>query len=118
VLGLPAEGETVTNDYLKRITNEDAEAQLRDPVLWAYILRDPTGAICSIKSLHERGLLDANFSDQRVLRGEFVGVQNLDGARHEHSPEIPEFQVWTSALGRKVLKDKGLLLDDNELRYH
>ena len=32
--------------------------------------------------------------------------------------EVPEFQVWTSALGRKVLKDKGLLLDDSELLYH
>jgi hypothetical protein len=72
----------------------------------------------TIKSLHGRGLLDANFSDPRILRGEFVGVQNLDGARYEHSPEVPEFQVWTSALGRKVLKDKGLLLDDSELRYH
>lgn len=71
----------------------------------------------TIQSLHERGLLDANFSDPRILRG-VVGVQNLDGARHEHSPEVPKFQVWTSALGRKVLKDKGLLLDDSELRYH
>ena len=60
---------------------------------------------------------DANFSDPRILRGEFVGVQNLGGARYEHSPEVPEFQVWTSALGRTVLKDKGLLLDDSELRY-
>ena len=27
-------------------------------------------------ALHERSLLDANFSDPRILRGEFVGVQN------------------------------------------
>ena len=225
--------ETVTIAYLRSVTDEDAEAQLQHPTLWAYVVRDPTGAICShghgktrkeceeraivhaaeradeawpesrmwlarkwsfliwppknatrqrdrtidlkeprapevkkstdqrlsqpqiivlllgvdlklsrssmgwsyddrmrsedpvriysptiIKSLHERGLLDANFSDPRILRGQFVGVQNLDGARHEHSPEVPEFQVWTSALGRKVLKDKGLLLDDSELLYH
>jgi len=44
---LPAEGETVTDAYLRSITDEDAEAQLRDPVLWAYMLRDPTGAVCS-----------------------------------------------------------------------
>ena len=225
--------ETVTIAYLRSVTDEDAEAQLQHPTLWAYVVRDPTGAICShghgktrkeceeraivhaaeradeawpesrmwlaskwrfliwppknatrqrdrtidlkvprapevkkstdqrlsqpqiivlllgvdlklsrssmgwsyddpmrsegavriyspttIKSLHERGLLDTNFSDPRILRGQFVGVQNLDGARHEHSPEVPEFQVWTSALGRKVLKDKGLLLDDSELLYH
>jgi hypothetical protein len=44
---LPNEGETVTVDYLRSITDEDAEAQLRDPMLWAYMLRDPTGAVCS-----------------------------------------------------------------------
>ena len=44
---LPAEGETVTDAYLRSITDEDAGAQLRDPVLWAYMLRDPTGAVCS-----------------------------------------------------------------------
>jgi len=31
----------------------------------------------TIKSLHERGLLDANFGDSRVHRGELVGAQNL-----------------------------------------
>jgi hypothetical protein len=30
---LPAEGETVTDAYLRSIADEDAEAQLRDPVL-------------------------------------------------------------------------------------
>ena len=31
---------------------------------------------------------------------------------------FPKFQVWTSALGMKVLQDKGLLPNDSELRYH
>ena len=44
---LPVEGQTVTCDYLRSITNDDAEAELRHPLLWGYILRDPTGAICS-----------------------------------------------------------------------
>jgi hypothetical protein len=35
VARLAAEGETVTDRYLRSITDEDAEAQLRDPVLWA-----------------------------------------------------------------------------------
>jgi hypothetical protein len=83
----------------------------------------PTGLVhlfrpVTIKSLHERGLLDANFSDSRVHRGELVGVQNLDGARHEHSPEVPKFQVWTRALVRQALKQKGLLVDDDQLLYH
>jgi hypothetical protein len=47
VPNLPTEGETVTNAYLRSITDEDAAVQLRDPVLWAYVLRDPTGAACS-----------------------------------------------------------------------
>jgi hypothetical protein len=72
----------------------------------------------TIKSLHKRGLLDANFNDVRVLDGDTRGVENLDGARHEHSPEVAKFQVWTSALGMKVLQDKGLLPNDSELRYH
>ena len=39
--------ETVTIAYLRSVTDEDAEAQLQHPVLWAYVVRDPTGAICS-----------------------------------------------------------------------
>jgi hypothetical protein len=71
----------------------------------------------TIKSLHEQGLLDANFNDPRVLSGEFTGVQNLNGARHEHSPEVLKFQVWTSALGIKVLRNKGLLHEYSELKH-
>jgi hypothetical protein len=44
---LPAEDETTTVADLRSITDENAEAQLRDASRWAYILRDPTGAICS-----------------------------------------------------------------------
>ena len=40
------EGETVTNDDLRAITDAHAEALIRDPTRWSYILRDPTGAIC------------------------------------------------------------------------
>jgi hypothetical protein len=238
VTSLPVEGGTVAVADLRSITDEEAEAQLRDSARWAYILRDPTGAICSyghgktrkecesraidhavlcaeeawpqsrmwlpskwrfvvwppreehravvpkklkepakphriakskalrlselqidvlllgahhkldrsslgwsyddrmfptdpvwlirlstIKSLHERGLLDANFNDARVHTGGFAAVQNFDGARHEDSPGAPKLQVWTSALGIKVLRDKGLLpeyakLKNDELRYH
>jgi hypothetical protein len=226
VPSLPAEGETVTNAYLRSITDEDAAAQLRDPVLWAYMLRDPTGAArsyghgktrkeceqraithagecaeeawpesrmwvsskwrlliwspenlagqpCSriqfksplakkkirktktrglskpqitvlllciddklsrygtgwafddgfadpdpgrmyatatINSLWERGLLDANFTDPRLPCSELGEVRKLDGAS--------KFQVWTSALGVKVLQDKGLLTDACKLVYH
>ena len=38
--------ETVTIAYLRSVTDADAEAQLRHPMLWAYVVRDPTGAIC------------------------------------------------------------------------
>ncbi len=66
----------------------------------------------TIKSLYKRGLLDANFNDMRVLDGETSGVQNFDGARHEHSPEVPKFQVWTNALGKELLEEIGFVGDD------
>jgi hypothetical protein len=40
------EGETVTNGDLRAITDDQAEALLRDATCWSYILREPTGAIC------------------------------------------------------------------------
>ena len=46
------------------------------------------------------------------------GVRNFDGARHAHSPEVPELFVWTSALGRKVLEDRGFLSDQVGNVYH
>jgi hypothetical protein len=61
----------------------------------------------TIKSLFKRGLLDANFTDKRVLDGETKGVRNLDDARHEHSPEVSKFQVWTNALGQEILEEIG-----------
>jgi hypothetical protein len=231
---LPGEGETVTVDYLRSISDDDGEAQLRDPMLWAYMLRDPTGAVSShghgktrkecedraiahaaecaeeawparrmwlpskwrlliwspenseksgspillksplakanlkkakprslskpqinallvgidlkltrssmgwspddgvtcfdgcfspatISSLWERGLLDANFIDLRVIYGgrELTDMKNFDGAHYADLPGMPKFQVWTSALGKKVLQDKGLLTDQlAELVYH
>jgi hypothetical protein len=47
VTSLPVEGEKVAVADLRTITDEEAEKQLRHSVRWAYILRDPTGAICS-----------------------------------------------------------------------
>jgi hypothetical protein len=65
----------------------------------------------TIKSLHNRGLLDANFNDMRVHHASIGDVQNLDGARHEHSPEVLKFQVWTSALGKGILEEMGFIGD-------
>lgn len=74
----------------------------------------------TIKSLWERGLLDANFVDPRGVGRclEACGVENLDGARHAHTPEVPELFVWTSALGRKVLGDQGILSEKVGNVYH
>jgi hypothetical protein len=71
----------------------------------------------TIRSLHKRGLLDANFTNMRVHDGDSRGVQNLDGAVHEHcvsTPKTPKFQVWTSALGKEVLREIGLTSGDND----
>ena len=71
----------------------------------------------TIRSLHKRGLLDGNFTDMRVHDGDSRGVKNLDGAVHEHCiefPKTPKFQVWTSDLGKELLKEVGLLPDGTE----
>jgi hypothetical protein len=47
VPSLPTAGETVTAAYLRSITDDDAESQLRHPKLWSYIARDPDGVIFS-----------------------------------------------------------------------
>lgn len=90
----------------------------------------------TIRSLWKRGLLDSNFTDPRgVGTGlEARWVQNFDGVRAPHSPEVHELMVWTSALGRKVLEDigrivvedfgsqvledSGLLPDRSQIVYH
>jgi hypothetical protein len=65
----------------------------------------------TIKSLWARGLLDANFDDPRGVGPcrESLGVENLDGARHGHSPNIPQLFVWTNRRGMDILRDMGLL---------
>ena len=77
-------------------------------------LSDRAYSPATVASLYERGLLDSNFVDLRVIYGArgLIDMKNLDGARHANAPEIPKFQVWTNALGRKVLTDKGLLPDN------
>jgi hypothetical protein len=77
------------------------------PTDYATLFRSVT-----IRSLHKRGLLDANFTDKRVLDGDTRGVQNLDDARHEHSPEASKFQVWTNSLGREILAEMGFIGED------
>src|SRR5262245_56292144 len=75
-------------------------------------------AVSTIKSLYKRGLLDGNFNDERVLQGHcFPKLCNLDGALNPVS-KGPRFKVWTSALGRKVLAEKGFLPEDTPLNYH
>jgi hypothetical protein len=64
--------------------------------------------------LRKRGLLDSNFTDQRVHQRHGGGYtepkpQNLDNARHAHSPEHPKFQVWTNERGREALQAEGVL---------
>ena len=74
----------------------------------------------TIKSLMKQGLLDSNFTDERGVEKcmDLRGVENIDGARHAHSPEVPELMVWTSALGRKMLGDNGVLPELNGHLYN
>ena len=67
----------------------------------------------TIKSLLNQGLLDANFIDPggvgKCLSLLDLQIQTLDGARYREAPDVPQLMVWTSALGRKVLGDNGVL---------
>lgn len=74
----------------------------------------------TIRSLWERGLIDANFIDLRVIYGGrgLIEMKNLDGVCYADLPGMPKFQVWPSALGKKVLQDKGLLTEQVEVVYH
>jgi hypothetical protein len=74
----------------------------------------------TIRSLHRRGLVDANFTDMRVHDGDCTGVRALDGAVYEHSlasPKQPKFQVWTNQFGKEVLKQLGFF-EKPKLKYH
>ena len=76
----------------------------------------------TIKSLWNRGLLVGNFNDPRGVGnlGELAELKNLDGAVHEHcvrSPKTTKFQVWTSDLGKDILKEVGLLPDGAQVQH-
>ena len=65
----------------------------------------------TVKSLWKRGLIDANFDDARGFGPchELRDVQNLDGTRHAHSPEVHMLSVWTNERGKDVLEQLGFL---------
>ena len=98
----------------------------RSSMGWCHDHRvSPTDAVriyspATIKSLMKQGLLDSNFTDERGVGKcmDLRRVENIDGARHAHSPEVPELMVWTSALGRKVLGDKGVIPEQECNLYH
>lgn len=98
----------------------------RSSMGWCHDHRvSPTDAVriyspATIKSLMKQGLLDSNFTDERGVGKcmDLRRVENIDGARHAHSPEVHELMVWTSALGRKVLGDKGVIPEQECNLYH
>lgn len=98
----------------------------RSSMGWCHDHRvSPTDAVriyspATIKSLTKQGLLDSNFTDERGVGKcmDLRRVENIDGARHAHSPEVHELMVWTSALGRKVLGDKGVIPEQECNLYH
>ena len=77
----------------------------------------------TIEALCKRGLLDSNFTDERIFRGDCWSSYaepkpvTHDGAFHAHSPEVPKFQVWANAHGNEVLR---LALADKlkDMRLH
>ena len=82
-----------------------------DRVNWSDPVRIYSPA--TIKALWTRGLVVGNFNDL----GDILGGKNLDGAVHEHSPATLKFQVWTSDLGKEVLKEVGLLPYDAQMLH-
>ena len=63
--------------------------------------------LSTIKSLHNRGLLSANFDDPRLHHSYWKGVENMARKGERRSLSTP--MVWTSKLGRELLCAKNLL---------
>jgi hypothetical protein len=63
--------------------------------------------LATVRSLHKRGLLDANFDDSHLHYGYWKGVEDLTESRdfcsHERS------MVWTSPYGSEFLNKNGFL---------
>ncbi len=68
----------------------------------------------TIRSLWKLGLLDANFDDPRGFGtlAEVDKVNNLDGARFPHSPDVQMLCVWTNWKGMEVLRYYGWIEDE------
>ena len=110
---------------MKRLTEPQIRALLtgldikldRSSLGWGYEDDEGTWRFyypVTIEALCKRGLLDSNFSDQRLHQRHGGGYtkhkpKNLDNARHAHSPEHLKFQVWTNERGREALHAEGLL---------
>jgi hypothetical protein len=63
--------------------------------------------LSTIKSLHKRGFLSANFDDLHIHDGYWKGVGSVDWMRGTRASGTP--MVWTSALGREMLCARNLL---------
>jgi hypothetical protein len=120
-----AEPRGTEESSMKKLTKVQISALLtgldtkldRSALGWGYEDEEGTWRVyypVTIEALCKRGLLDSNFTDQRVHQRHGGGCtepqpQNLDGARHAHSPEHPKFQVWTNERGREALQAERLL---------
>lgn len=95
-----------------------AEQKLRRGTLgWAYETGPHSCIISSpatIKSLWRRGLLNANFDDPRGFEDldKARQVNNLDGARFPHSPEVQMLCVWANWRGMEILRSYGWIEDE------
>jgi hypothetical protein len=71
----------------------------------------------TISSLWERGLLDANFTDLRVIYGApgLIDMKNLDGACYADLPELPKFQRARDHLGGEDLQGSLRIIERGEL---
>lgn len=125
MLNLISNGTRTKNSREKRLSRSQLEVLLlgsqqrlfRSSMGWSpdlYTSREVVRVYspATIRSLWQRGFLDSNFDDPRGVGSakECGGVQNLDGAMHDHSAEVPKLLIWTSAAGKELLKAKGVAL--------
>lgn len=107
----------LSNPQLNALLRGTETKLTRSSLGWAYETGPHSCIISSqatIKSLWRKGLLNANFDDPMGFEAlpDARQVNNLDGARFPHSPDVQMLCVWTNWRGMEVLRWYGLIEEE------
>jgi hypothetical protein len=131
------ESQPVTATYVRRLTDKKAQAELRDPWLWSYIVRDPVGKVlcrghgftlnaCQRQAkLHASGHAEALRILGAIIRCSpdddgwcFVAwpprTESRPKRSRPHRPSKPQIEALILGLGHKLSRHSiGWCCDDN-----